>query len=78
MWQPTNFLRRVLTPTRRRSEIDPTPREIRRSWVSNLRAAGIDPADLADVAGHTVETATRAYTMPLKQSHDLIRKAIEG
>lgn len=78
MWRERNFWRRVLEPTAERAGIDPTPREIRRSFVSNLRAEGIDPADVADVSGHTVETAMRSYTLPLKQSHEAIRKAIEG
>lgn len=34
------------------------------------RAAGIDPADLAEVAGHTVETATARYTQPLRRSDE--------
>ena len=40
------------------------PHDFRHSSVTPLRAAGIDPADLAAVAGHTVETATARYTHP--------------
>jgi hypothetical protein len=43
---------------------------MRRSWISHLRAAGIDDADLADVAGYTVETMLGHYTHALKQSFD--------
>jgi integrase len=78
MWQESNFEHRILHKTNERAGYAPTPREIRRSYVSNLRGMGIDPADLAKVTGHTVETATKFYTLPLEQSHEAIRKAIEG
>jgi integrase len=41
------------------------PHDCRHSWLTNLRAAGIDDADLAAVAGHTVETMIGTYTRPL-------------
>jgi hypothetical protein len=44
--------------------------------VTHLRAAGIDPADLADVAGHSLDTATARYTHALRRSHDQIRRVI--
>ena len=44
--------------------------------MTHLRAAGIDPADLAAVAGHTVETATARYTHALGRSDDRIRQVI--
>ena len=44
--------------------------------ITHLRAAGIDDADLAAVAGHTVETMIGTYTHPLRRSHDRIRKVI--
>jgi integrase len=47
------------------------PHDFRHSWVTHLRAAGIDPADLAAVAGHSVETATPRYTYALRRSHRL-------
>ena len=50
--------------------------DFRHSWVTHLRAAGIDPADLAAVAGHTVETATARYTHALGRSDERIRKLI--
>jgi integrase len=52
------------------------PHDFRHSWVTHLRAAGIDPADLAQVAGHTVETATSRYTHALGRSDDRIRQVI--
>ena len=46
------------------------------SHVSHLRAAGIDPADLADVSGHSLETATARYVHALGRSHEQIRNTI--
>ena len=76
LWRYSNFLRRVWQPTCERAGIDPTPHELRHSWVSHLRAAGIDPADLADVAGHSVETATARYTHALRRSYEQIRSVV--
>lgn len=53
-----------------------TPHEFRHSWISHLRAAGVDPADLAAMSGHTVETATRHYTHALGQSFGAVRNAV--
>jgi hypothetical protein len=52
------------------------PHDCRHSWITHLRAAGIDDADLAAVAGHTVETMIGTYTHPLGRSHDRIRKVL--
>jgi len=52
------------------------PHDCRHSWIRHLRAAGIDDADLAAVAGHTVETMIGTYTHPLGRSHDRIRKVL--
>jgi integrase len=76
LWWERNFYRDVWQPARQRSGLDCTPQEFRHSWVTNLRAAGIDPADLADVAGHSLETATARYTHALRRSHDRIREVI--
>jgi hypothetical protein len=43
---------------------------------NDLRAAGIDDADLAQVAGHAVETMLGTYTHALGRSHDRIRQVI--
>jgi integrase len=66
---------------RRRAEIRASerairPHDCRHSWITHLRAAGIDDADLADVAGHTVETMIGIYTHALGRSHDRIRRLI--
>jgi integrase len=76
LWRYSNWRRRVWQPTIARSGFDPTPHEFRHSWVTHLRASGIDPADLADVAGHSVQTATSRYTHPLRRSFDEIRNVV--
>jgi len=83
MWRESNWRRKVLAPTveavncnRGGKRLDPTAQDMRHSWVSHLRAAGIDPADLADVAGHSVETESAHYTHALRKSFDQIRKAV--
>jgi integrase len=52
-----------------------TPHELRHSYVSLMRAAGVDPADLADATGHTVQTAM-AYTHSTGTSWDAMRSAV--
>lgn len=83
LWRESNWRRKVWGPTveaanrrHRERRLDPRPQEMRHSWVTHMRAAGIDPADLADVAGHTVETATSRYTHPLRRSFDDIRRIV--
>ncbi len=76
LFRERNFYRDVWVPAQLATGMDPTPHEFRHSYVSNLRAMGIDDADLADVAGHTVETMISVYTHGLGQSHDRIRQII--
>jgi integrase len=76
LWRERNFYRDVWQPARAATRLDIRPHEMRHSWISHLRAAGIDDADLADVAGHTVETMLGHYTHALKQSFEAIRLVI--
>ncbi|MGA8746186.1 MAG: site-specific integrase [Solirubrobacterales bacterium] len=76
LWRERNFYRDVWVPAQLATGLDPTPHEFRHSYVTHLRAAGIDDADLALVAGHTVETMISVYTHALERSHDAIRNAI--
>ena len=57
-------------------DIQCTPQDFRHSYVTNLAAAGIDVADLADITGHTVETQHRRYRHALGRSFDRVRDAI--
>jgi integrase len=76
VWWYPNFLRDVWVPAQIASGMDLRPHEARHSYVSNLRKAGVDPADLADATRHTLQTATAHYTHPTHQSYDEMRRAI--
>lgn len=76
LWQEANWYRLVWAPARRVSGVAATPHEFRHSWISCMRAAGLDVADIADAAGHTVETQTRVYTHALGRSFDAMRSAV--
>lgn len=76
LWRERNFYRSVWVPAQLATGLDPTPHEFRHSYVTHLRAAGIDDADLARVAGHTVDTMISVYTHALERSHEAIRKVI--
>lgn len=76
VWWHREFYRLVWTPAVQRTGLAINPHDLRHSHISQLRAAGIDPADLARVSGHTLETATRVYTHALDQSDDLIRSLV--
>jgi integrase len=76
LWRERNFYRDVWVPATLATGLDPTPHELRHSYVTNLRAAGIDDADLAEIAGHEVETMIAVYTHALERSHEHVRQII--
>ena len=76
VWSYGCWWEQVWEPGREVAGSDIRAHEMRHSYVSQLRAAGVDVADLADAAGHTVDTATRRYTHALRRSFDEIRKAV--
>ena len=76
VWHDSNFRRDVWEPAQLASGLAVLPHDCRHSYVSNLRAAGVDPADLAAVTGHDVETATRVYTHATGRSDAAIRAAL--
>lgn len=76
LWRERNWYRDVLYPAQALSGVDATPQDIRHTYVSRLRAAGIDAADLADITGHSEATATAHYTHALRRSGDAVREAI--
>jgi len=72
------FYKDVWYPAREAGGLpDVTPHEFRHSWVTHMRAAGVDVADVAAAAGHTVETATAKYTHSLGQSFEGMIGAVE-
>ncbi|MDE3070841.1 MAG: site-specific integrase, partial [Acidobacteriota bacterium] len=76
MWRINNWYRDVWRPARKKSGIECSPHDLRHSWVTHLRAAGVDPADLAEMAGHSIETATGRYTHALGRSFDEVRRLV--
>ncbi len=76
LWRQRNFYRDVWHPAQERSGIDIRPHECRHSYVTHLRAVGVNDADLAEVAGHRVETMLARYTHPVGGSFGAIRAAI--
>ena len=76
MWRERNFYRDIWKPAQERSGIDIRPHECRHSYVTHLRAAGINDADLAEIAGHRVETMLARYTHATGSGFVSIRAAI--
>lgn len=78
IWMDRNWRRAVWNPTRARVEgmESATPHSFRHSNISLLRAAGVDPADLAKMAAHSEATATRHYTHALDRSAEAVRRVI--
>jgi len=76
MWRERNFYRDLWHPTQKASGLDIRPHECRHSYVTHLRAAGINDADLAEIVGHRVETMLARYTHPVGASFEHIRQAI--
>jgi integrase len=77
MWRERNFYRDVWKPTQEASGLDIRPHECRHSYVTHLRAAGINDADLAEIAGHRVETMLARYTHAVGGSFGAIRATID-
>lgn len=76
MWGYQNWWRLVWCPGREVSGLDVRPHEMRHSWVSLMRAAGVNVADLAEVAGHTEQTATARYSHALGRSFEAMRRVV--
>lgn len=76
LWRERNFYRDVWYPAQRASGLDIRPHEMRHSWLTHLRAAGVDEADLADMAGHSVETMIARYIHPRRESFKQVRRLI--
>lgn len=70
------FYRDVWKPAQEASGLDIRPHECRHSYVTHLRAASVNDADLAEIAGHRVETMLAHYAHPTGSSREEIRAAI--
>jgi integrase len=76
LWDYSNWMSTVWYPGCAASGGDPRPHELRHSFVSHMRAAGVDDADLAEITGHTVLTMVARYSHALGRSHAAIREAV--
>lgn len=76
LWRERNFYRDVWEPARKATGMTIRPHEMRHSWITHLRAAGVNNADLAEMAGHTVETMLGRYSHALGRSFDAARRAV--
>jgi integrase len=76
MWRERNFYRDIWKPAQQASRLDIRPHECRHSYVTHLRVADINDADLAEIAGHRVETMLARYTHAVGESFEAVRAAI--
>lgn len=76
VWHASRFYKEVWHPAAARCGLKLLPHDFRHSYVSLLRAAGVDPADLAMATGHTTMTATAKYTHSTGGTFDLMREAV--
>jgi integrase len=76
LWNMRNFYRDLWYPTQRAAGLDIRPHEMRHSFLTLLVAAGVDLADLSQMAGHDLETLVSHYTHPLNRSLDKVRAII--
>lgn len=77
LWRERTFYRDVWKPTQEAAGLDIRPHECRHSFVSHLRAARIDDADLARIVGHRLEMMLSYYAHATGQSFSAVRDAIE-
>jgi integrase len=77
LWRERTFYRDLWKPAQEASGLNIRPHECRHSFVTHLRAAGINDADLAEIAGHRVETMLARYTHALGNGFQAVRDAID-
>jgi integrase len=76
MWRERNFYRDLWKPTQQDSGLDIRPHECRHSYVTHLRAAGINDADLAEIVGHQVQTMLARHTHSTGESFQSVRSVV--
>jgi integrase len=77
LWRERTFYRDLWKPTQEASGLDIRPHECRHSYVTHLHAAGVNDADLAEIAGHRVETMLARYTHSVGASFGVVKDVIE-
>lgn len=76
VWNSSNFYRDVWRQAQAATGMDIRPHECRHSYITHMRGAGVNDADLAQIAGHRIETMLSTYTHAVGQSHAEIRELI--
>lgn len=76
LWRERTFYRDLWKPAQEASGLDIRPHECRHSYVTHLRAVGVNDADLAQIAGHRVETMLARYIHATGQGFAAIRAAV--
>jgi integrase len=76
MWRERNFYRDIWKTGPGALRHRYPPHECRHSYVTHLRAAGVNDADLAQIAGHRVETMLARYTHAAGEKFSEVRDAI--
>ena len=76
LWRERTFYRDLWKPAQEDSGLDIRPHECRPSYITHLRAAGVNDADLAEIAGHRVETMLARYTHALGLSFTTVRSVV--
>jgi integrase len=76
MWREPNFYRDLWRPAQEASGLNIRPHECRHSSVAHLRAAGVNDPDLAEIAGHRVETMLARYTHAVGGSFAAVRGVV--
>jgi site-specific recombinase XerC len=76
LWRERTFYRDLWKPAQQASGLDIRPHECRHSYVTHLRAADINDADLAEIVGHRVETMLARYTHAVGGSFKAVTSAI--
>lgn len=77
LWRERTFYRDVWKPTQVAAGLDIRPHECRHSYVTHLRAASVNDADLAEIVGHRVETMLSRYAHPIGLSFAAVCQVIK-
>ena len=79
IWWLDNFRNRIFAPAAEKAGFKGLiPYDLRHSHVSLMRAAGVDPADLAEKTGHSVEMQSRVYTHALGRSDEQMKAVLSA
>jgi len=62
LWREHTFYRDLWKPSQEVSGLDIRPHECRHRYVTHLRSAGVNDADLAKMSGHRIDTMLARYT----------------